>query len=231
MRGRSTLAIVSTFLFVPGFIPLKSVQAESREDAIKEQAAAVSEEKTEIAKEEAEIAKAAAELEEKKSVLAEKKATLAKKESDIDKEVAGQTNQLEQELAELKAKETERGLVYTLGDVLFEFNDTELKAEALRNLYPLVTFLKEHPKRDLFIEGHTDGIGSEAYNLQLSEQRAVAVGAFLVSNGIAPERITAYGSGKAYPVASNATEAGREQNRRVEVVILHEGERVADRMN
>jgi len=231
MRVRNTLAIVSTFLFVSGLPLLERAQAESQADAIIERAAAVAEEKAEIAKEEAEIAKAAVELEEKKSALAEKKAALAKKESDINTKVAVQANQLEQELAELKAQETERGLVYTLDDVLFEFNEVELKAEALRKLYPLVTFLKEHPKRDLFIEGHTDGIGSEAYNLQLSQQRAVAVGEFLVSNDIAPERITVYGSGKEHPVASNATQAGREQNRRVEVVILREGERVAESMN
>ena len=231
MRARNTLAIVSTYLFVSGFPLLERAQAESQADAIKERAAAVAEEKVEIAREEVEITKAAAELEEKKSALAEKKAALAKKESDIDKEVAAQANQVEQELAELKAKETERGLVYTLDDVLFEFNAVELKAEALRKLYPLVTFLKEHPKRNLFIEGHTDSIGSEAYNLQLSQQRAVAVGGFLVSNGIAPERITVYGHGKTYPVASNATQVGREQNRRVEVVILREGEQVAESMN
>lgn len=231
MRVRNTLAIVSTLLFASGFPLLERAQAESQAEAIKERTAAVAEEKAEIAREEVEITKTAAELEEKKSALAERKAALAKKESDMNKEVAAQANQLEQELAELKAKETERGLVYTLGDVLFEFNDVELKAEALRKLYPLVTFLKEHPKRDLFIEGHTDGIGSEAYNLQLSQQRAVAVGEFLVSNGITPERITVYGSGKAYPVASNATQAGREQNRRVEVVILREGEQVAESMN
>lgn len=231
MRVKSALAIGSTLLFVAGFPLLRSAQAESQTDARKERAAAVADEKAEIAKEEAEIAKAAAELEEKKSALAQKKAALVEKESDINKEVAAQANQLEQELADLKAQETERGLVYTLGEVLFEFNDVELKAEALRKLYPLVTFLKEHPRRDLLIEGHADSLGSDVYNLQLSQQRAIAVGKFLVSNGIAPERITAYGYGKEYPVASNATPAGREQNRRVEVVILREGERIAERMN
>jgi outer membrane protein OmpA-like peptidoglycan-associated protein len=231
MPPKSALAIGLTFFFVAGFPLLRSVQAESQTDTRKEQAAAVADEKAEIAKEEAEIAKAAAELEEKKSALAQKKAALVKKESDINKETAAQANQLEQELADLKAQETERGLVYTLGEVLFEFNDIELKAEALRKLYPLVTFLKEHPRRDLLIEGHADSFGSDAYNLQLSQQRAIAVGRFLVSNGIVPDRITAYGYGKEYPVASNATPAGREQNRRVEVVILREGERIAEKMN
>jgi outer membrane protein OmpA-like peptidoglycan-associated protein len=231
MRVKSALAIGSTLLFVAGFPLLRSVQAESQTDMRKEQAAALADEKAEIAKEEAEIAEAAAELEEKKSALAQRKAALVKKESDFNKEVAAQATELEQELADLKAQETERGLVYTLDEVLFEINDIELKAEALRKLYPLVTFLKEHPRRDLLIEGHTDSLGSDAYNLQLSQQRALAVSRFLVSNGIAPDRITAYGYGKEYPVASNATSAGREQNRRVEVVILREGERVAETVN
>jgi OmpA-OmpF porin, OOP family len=145
-------------------------------------------------------------------------------------EAAAQAKRLEQELAELKAKQTERGLVLTLGDVLFEYNRADLKAGALRNLYQLVTFLRENSTRNVLIEGHTDSIGSESYNLDLSQRRAEAVRNFLVQNGISSERIVARGYGKAYPVASNNTEAGRQQNRRVEIVILREGERAAERM-
>jgi outer membrane protein OmpA-like peptidoglycan-associated protein len=137
---------------------------------------------------------------------------------------------LEQELAALKAKDTERGLVMTLQEnVLFEYNKAELKPGAMRNLYPLVTFLNEHPNRTLLIEGYTDSTGSDSYNLDLSQRRADAVRNFLVINGISPDRIMARGYGETYPVATNATEAGRLQNRRVEVVIAHEGQRVADR--
>jgi OmpA-OmpF porin, OOP family len=230
MRAKSTLAIVSTFLFVSGFPLLKSVQAESQADAIKERAAAVAEEKAEIAKEEAEIDKAAAELKEKTSALAEKKAALAKKESDVNEEIAAQAQRLEQELAKRKAEETERGLVLTLGDVLFESNMSDLKTEALHDLYVLVTFLKEHPDRNILIEGYTDNVGAEGYNLELSQRRAAAVRHFLVHNGIDPERVTARGYGQAYPVASNTTKVGRQDNRRVEVVILRGDERVAERM-
>ena len=230
MRVRNTLAIVSTFLFVSGFPLLKSVQAESQADAIKERAAAVAEEKAEIAKEEAGIAKAAAQLEEKASTLAEKKAALVKKESDLNEEIATRAHRLEQELAKLKAEETERGLVLTLGDVLFESNMSDLKAEALHDLYVLVTFLKEHPDRNILIEGHTDSVGAESYNLELSQRRAAAVRHFLVRNGIDPERITARGYGQAHPVASNATKVGRQENRRVEVVILRGDERIAERI-
>jgi outer membrane protein OmpA-like peptidoglycan-associated protein len=136
--------------------------------------------------------------------------------------------QLEQELAELKATQTERGLVLTLDDVLFEFNKAELKSGTLRKLYPLVTFLKENPERNILIEGHTDSIGSESYNRELSERRAEAVESFLLQNDLSPTRISTRGYGKSYPVASNSTEAGRQQNRRVEVVILRQGAVAAD---
>jgi outer membrane protein OmpA-like peptidoglycan-associated protein len=133
-------------------------------------------------------------------------------------------HQLELELEELKAEQTDRGLVLTLGDVLFEYDKADLKPGAMRNLYPLVTFLKEHPERDVLIEGHTDSVGSDSYNLNLSQHRTESVRNFLVLNSIDPTRITARGYGEAYPVTSNETEAGRQQNRRVEVVILREGE-------
>jgi OmpA-OmpF porin, OOP family len=127
--------------------------------------------------------------------------------------------QLEQELAALKARETERGLLLTLGDVLFEFNQADLKPGAMQKLYPLVTFLQENPTRNVVIEGHTDNVGSDAYNQDLSERRAEAVRGFLMQNGIRAERITAQGQGKSSPIASNKTEAGRQQNRRVEIII------------
>jgi len=137
---------------------------------------------------------------------------------------------LEQELAELKAKETERGLVMTLQEgVLFEYDKAELKPGAMRNLQPLISFLKEHPDRTLEIEGYTDSTGSDEYNQGLSQRRADAVRDFLIANGIAGDRIVARGYGEAYPVATNTTEAGRLQNRRVEVVIAHEGQQVGRR--
>ncbi len=137
---------------------------------------------------------------------------------------AAKNKELEANLQALQAKvkQTDRGLVLTLGDVLFEFNKAELKAGALRNLYPLVSFLKENSSRSLVIEGHTDSVGSESYNLELSQRRAEAVRRFLIENGIAQDRVTARGLGEAYPVASNNTEPGRQMNRRVEIVISNE---------
>jgi OmpA-OmpF porin, OOP family len=130
-----------------------------------------------------------------------------------------QAQQLQQELAALQAKQTDRGLVLTLGDVLFATGKADLLPGALRNLYPLITFLQKYPERQVLIEGHTDSVGSESYNLDLSQRRADAVRDFLLQNGVNAARITTRGYGKASPVASNDTEAGRQQNRRVELII------------
>jgi len=89
----------------------------------------------------------------------------------------------------------------------------------LQHLYPLVTFLQKYPKHRVVIEGHTDSVGSETYNLDLSQRRADAVQAFLLHNGVNPAQLTTRGYGKAAPVASNATAEGRQQNRRVELII------------
>lgn len=140
------------------------------------------------------------------------------------KSAEAREQQLEQELAELKAKKTKRGYVITLGNILFKIDSAELNAAGMQNLYQLVTFLKEFPNREVVVEGYTDNTGSGVYNLELSQQRANSVRTFLVSNGISSDRIVARGYGKAYPIASNNTAAGRQQNRRVEIVILHPGE-------
>jgi len=231
MRATNTLTVLSAVLFVVSLSPLERAQAESEIAPGREQVAQIAEKKAEIAKEEAELAKEAeacfSELAEKQAALAEKKATVAKEEAKVTKKTAEQAAAIEQKLAELNAKETERGLELTLRDVLFETDRADLKPQALEDLYLMVIFLREDPERHILIEGHTDSIGSESYNLDLFQQRATAVRNFLERNGISPERIATRGYGKVYPVASNDTEAGRQQNRRVEVVVLHEGELAA----
>jgi outer membrane protein OmpA-like peptidoglycan-associated protein len=131
---------------------------------------------------------------------------------------------LRRQLAELNAKQTERGLVVTLGDVLFETGKADLKGTATANLAKLTTFLSQHPDRSLVIEGHTDSIGSESYNQVLSQNRADSVKAFLLSQGVASNRITAFGKGESSPVASNDSSSGRQMNRRVEVIIATPGQ-------
>lgn len=126
---------------------------------------------------------------------------------------------MQRRLAELKAKETERGIVVTLGDVLFDTGSAQLRGGAADNLNKLVSFLNQYSDRRVLIEGHTDNVGSAAYNQRLSQQRAESVRQRLVQGGIAYQRMSVAGMGLERPVASNSTETGRQQNRRVEIVI------------
>jgi OOP family OmpA-OmpF porin len=127
-------------------------------------------------------------------------------------------------MQELRAERTARGLVVTLEDVLFEVNGADLQPGAQVQLLRLVEFLKRNPDRKVLIEGHTDSIGSSEYNLQLSLLRAESVQSFLVGNGLPADHITAIGYGETRPEAPNDSATGRQQNRRVEVVILDPGE-------
>jgi outer membrane protein OmpA-like peptidoglycan-associated protein len=126
---------------------------------------------------------------------------------------------LQAEVDALKAKPTDRGLVLTLGDVLFDTGKAELNSGGARKLDQLAQFLTEHPDRRVQIDGFTDSVGGDSYNQNLSERRADAVKYALVSRGIERTRITSQGYGKGFPVASNADASGRQLNRRVEIVI------------
>jgi outer membrane protein OmpA-like peptidoglycan-associated protein len=154
---------------------------------------------------------------------AEQAKLLALAEAARAEKAKAEANQLLRELSNLKAKQTERGIVLTMGDVLFTTGKATISSEANRNIEKLVDFLQKYPNRNVLIEGHTDSVGKDEYNLALSEQRADAVKEQLVAKGIAEERITTKGYGRQYPVASNDSPAGRQQNRRVEVIILNEG--------
>ena len=134
-----------------------------------------------------------------------------------------EASQLAKEVSDLKAKQTDRGIVLTIGDVLFATAQSTLFPGGIRSVQKLAEFLKKYSDRQVLIEGHTDSVGSEEYNLGLSEKRADAVRDELVKQGISSERIFTRGYGKKYPEASNDTPAGRQQNRRVEVIILKEG--------
>lgn len=126
---------------------------------------------------------------------------------------------MSQELEALKAIQTERGMVVTLGSALFETGSATLKAGAERNLGELAGYMNKFPQAKATIEGHTDNTGDPALNLQLSEKRAMVVADYLTTHGVDPLRVSAVGLGQDYPLASNDTEAGRQQNRRVEVVL------------
>jgi outer membrane protein OmpA-like peptidoglycan-associated protein len=126
---------------------------------------------------------------------------------------------LQAEIDELKAKPTDRGLVLTLGDVLFDTGKANLNPGATRKLDQLAQFLTEHADRRIQIDGFTDSVGTDSYNLDLSQRRADAVRSALQGRDIESARIATQGYGKEFPVASNADSSGRQLNRRVEVTI------------
>ena len=134
---------------------------------------------------------------------------------------------LEQELSELRAKKTDRGMVLTLGDVLFDTGMATLKPGAYTTIDRLATVLKQAPDRKVMIEGHTDSVGADEYNQALSERRATAVQTALLERGVRSEQITALGKGETFPVAGNDNAAGRQQNRRVEMVFTDNASQVA----
>ena len=134
-----------------------------------------------------------------------------------------------QQLKGMNAKQTERGTLVTFGDVLFHFGKSELQPNGMRNINTLAEYLLQNPDRKVIVEGYTDSVGSAAFNQTLSERRAESVRNALVRKGVDPTRIVAQGYGKEYPVASNSTDSGRAQNRRVEVTISNDNQPVAPR--
>jgi outer membrane protein OmpA-like peptidoglycan-associated protein len=136
---------------------------------------------------------------------------------------------LEEQLKELQAKKTDRGMVVTLGDVLFDTNEAQLKSGGMRSVQKLADFFKQYPQRKVMIEGFTDSTGGIARNQELSDNRAGAVRTALLGMGVGTERITSRGYGESYPVATNDTAAGRQLNRRVEIVVSDDGGTIAPR--
>jgi outer membrane protein OmpA-like peptidoglycan-associated protein len=133
-----------------------------------------------------------------------------------------QAAELQRQIDVLQAKPTDRGLVLTLGDVLFTSGRADLKPGAAGNLNKLVAFLDKYPDRSVTIQGYTDSVGSEDYNQRLSERRADSVKSYLAEQGISSIRLSALGKGRRDPVADNDSAAGRQQNRRVEVIISNQ---------
>lgn len=181
--------------------------------------------RAEQAKAEAEQARSQAEQAQAEA-LAQKQAAQA--ESERARQAAQQAEQekeetrarLMQQLNQvLQTRESARGLIVSMPDVLFDFNKYTLKGEARERLAKVSGILLAYPGLTVQVEGHTDNVGSDEYNQKLSEQRAGAVRDFLVSQGVGSLGITAQGFGKTQPVASNDSAAGRQKNRRVELVV------------
>lgn len=136
---------------------------------------------------------------------------------------------LEALLAELHAQKTDRGMVVTIGDVLFATDRAELNANGMANVRKLAEIMMQNPDRTVMVEGFTDSTGSAAHNKDLSERRAASVAQALASLGVPRERIGMRGYGEAFPVASNDTASNRQLNRRVEIVLSNEGATIPPR--
>jgi outer membrane protein OmpA-like peptidoglycan-associated protein len=156
--------------------------------------------------------------------LAKARAEAAEQEADAYRreleQARMQAEQLEISIEGLKTEETPRGLVLTMSDdVLFAFDSSELQPGARDDLSKVAQFLEQYPDRAIAVEGHTDSVGSDSYNEQLSRRRADSVAHYLEREGVPSARIDVAGFGEERPVAPNDNEAGRQQNRRVEIVI------------
>jgi outer membrane protein OmpA-like peptidoglycan-associated protein len=182
----------------------------------------------EAARKDADAARAAAEQQKQALAVEADKARKAAEESDrlrqeAEKEKADLRAQLLQQLNQVLAtRDTARGLIANMSDVLFKTGSFELLSGARERLAKVSGIVIAHPGLKLEVEGHTDSVGSDEYNQKLSENRAGAVRDYLVAQGIPADAIVSRGLGKTQPVATNDTAEGRQQNRRVELVLSGE---------
>lgn len=172
----------------------------------------------EIAKAQAEAAAASAMQQQQAALQQQKLAQAAMADAAKSK---AEAEELKRQMLDLEAKATDRGMVMTLGDVLFATGMADLKPGAMERLNKLAAFMLKYPDRSVVIEGHTDSTGSAALNQQLSERRADAVKAYLVSQSVPAATVATIGKGKDVPVADNTSASGRQQNRRVEIIIAN----------
>ena len=170
------------------------------------------------AQQQAEAARLAALAEQKR--LADEAAAAQAARASAEKDTQAMREKLRDQLnAILETRDTARGLIVSLSDVLFDFNQATLKPGAREKLAKVSGILLAYPTLHMNVEGHTDSIGTDEYNLKLSQRRADAVRDYITSNGINSANVQAIGLGKDGPVASNDNAAGRQQNRRVEMVV------------
>jgi outer membrane protein OmpA-like peptidoglycan-associated protein len=194
----------------------------SRQDALKAQSDAErARAEAEAAKQAADAAKLAADAEAQQARAQAQQARTAAAQAEQEK--AALRERLREQLSlVLETRETARGLIVNVSDVLFDTGSATLKPGAREKLARVAGILAAHPDLKIEIEGHTDSVGGEDYNQRLSERRAESVRAYLVQQKIPPAAVDAEGFGESRPVASNATTAGRQQNRRVELVVSGE---------
>ncbi|MFZ6816859.1 OmpA family protein [Undibacterium sp. Ji22W] len=147
----------------------------------------------------------------------------------LAQEAQAKTAKLEAQLAELAAKKTERGIVITFGDVLFDTNQSRLSPEGMRIAQKLADVLQQNPQRMALAEGFTDSVGTNAHNQALSERRSEAVRNALQGMGVSRDRVSSRGYGESFPVAGNQTADERRLNRRVEIILSDDSGKIAPR--
>jgi len=181
----------------------------------------------------AELAKAQAQEAQRQAAASQRQANASQLQADAAQRQANETlarnSQLEALIKDLNAKQTDRGLVITIGDVLFDTDKAQLKAGGMRDVDKLGDFMKQYPQRNALVEGFTDSTGSESHNQDLSMRRADVVRMALMERGIGRERVAARGLGQAYPVAGNDSSGGRQLNRRVEITLSDDGGKILPR--
>jgi len=138
----------------------------------------------------------------------------------IGQQMDKQANELEEELEGAEVDRVGEGIAVRFDNsLMFDFDSAQLRASARNDLSSLAQNLQDYPNTDLVIVGHTDAVGSDDYNLELSQRRAEAARSHLIADGVSPSRVTTLGKGEREPVDSNDTDVGRQQNRRVEIAI------------
>ncbi len=193
----------------------------AQEEAQQRAAADQARHEADAARQQADAARAQASAEAEKATAAAAEADRLRQQADMEKN-ALREQLLQQFNSVLQTRETTRGLVINLSDVLFDTGKYTLKGDAREKLARLSGIILSHPGLNLQVEGYTDSTGSDPFNQKLSEQRSNTVREFLLTQGLNPQTITTVGYGKAYPVASNDTSSGRAMNRRVEMVVSGE---------
>jgi outer membrane protein OmpA-like peptidoglycan-associated protein len=166
-----------------------------------------------------------------RNLLVEQRADSLRREAEeANRRLNDALTQLRSLVAEItNLQQTQRGLVISLSDILFDVNRSTLKAGSQASINRIATVLRQYPQHQILVEGHTDWTGTDEYNLGLSRDRANSVRTALIAGGVDASKISAEGFGESRPVATNETPAGRQQNRRVEIVIVGAGT-VADAM-
>ena len=187
----------------------------------------------ERARREAEAAQAQAASAQAQAATAQQQAAAAQAQAEAAQQqnaaLAQRAAQLEALLVELHAVKTERGYVVTIGDVLFGTDKSSLTPNGMSTLRKLADVMAQNPNRTVLVEGFTDSVGSETYNLELAQRRANAVATALGQLGVPRERIAMRAYGEAFPVAPNDTAGNRQLNRRVEIVLSNEGAQIPPR--